>query len=157
MQCKLWLAVVKMSMNSKCYTFPFVSEMHPQCIIWWIQVDSSWILVVCCGNSHFKNSGHLHHTLWGISLPHFSTKNQRTAAFPKGLLQTFQQNSAVGISAVRSNPFPLSSFSIYLSILVGMSECMFASANPVCVIWGPIKATEGQRCKSLYQVKSSIE
>lgn len=37
------------------------------------------------------------------------------------------------------------------------SEWMFASANPVCVIRGPIKATEGQRCKGLYQVKSSID
>ncbi len=34
---------------------------------------------------------------------------------------------------------------------------MFASANPVCVIWGPINATEGQRCKGLYQVTSSID
>ncbi|XDV29405.1 hypothetical protein PO909_032539 [Leuciscus waleckii] len=38
--------------------------------------------------------------------PPFSTKNQRTAAFPKGLLQTYQHISAVGISAVHSNPFP---------------------------------------------------
>lgn len=53
--------------------------------------------------------------------PPFSTKNQRTAAFPKGLLQTYQHISAVGISAVHSNPFPVSSFSFYLSILVGMS------------------------------------
>jgi len=37
------------------------------------------------------------------------------------------------------------------------SEWMFASANPVCVIWGPIKATEGQRCEGLYQDKSSID
>ncbi len=150
MQCKLWLTVVKSSMNSKCYTFPFVSEMHPICNIWWTQVDFSWIILVCCGSSHFKNSGHLHHTLWGISLPYLSTKYQRTAAFPKGLLQTFQQISAVGIYAV---------FILYLSVHLGWYECMymFAFANPVCVIWGPIKATEGQRCKGLYQVKSSID
>lgn len=37
------------------------------------------------------------------------------------------------------------------------SEWMFASANPVCVIWGPRKATEGQSGEGLYQVKSSID
>lgn len=108
--------------------------------------------MVCSGNSHFKNSGHLQHRLRGISLPHIS----RTAAFPKGLLQTYQQIRAVGISAVHSEPSPLSSFSVYLSVVAGMS--VFASANPVCVIRGPIKAhTEGQRCEGLYQVKSSVD
>lgn len=107
-----------------------------------------------------KRAGHLHHTLWGISLPLSPRRTREQLLSPRA----FSRHTSILVQwalvrCTRTLSLWVHSRSICPSWLgwAAKSEWMFASANPVCVIWGPIKATEGQRCEGLYQAKSSID
>lgn len=107
-----------------------------------------------------KRAGHLHHTLWGISLPLSPRRTREQLLSPRA----FSRHTSILVQwalvrCTRTLSLWVHSRSVCPSWLgwAAKSEWMFASANPVCVIWGPIKATEGQRCEGLYQAKSSID
>lgn len=148
-----WNTYTLSILHSKCYTlkYYFVLQTHPRSEFEWTKF--LWFAVEIPiwkkNPTKKKKTGHLHHTLWGISLPLSPRRTREQLLSPRA----FSRHTSILVQwalvrCTRTLSLWVHSRSICPSWLgwAAKSEWMFASANPVCVIWGPIKATEGQRC-----------